>query len=89
MFVYAIRRGIDLGLLGRREYADVAARGYKSLLSFAQVNDRGLVDIYGGGITTYVSVRRVVNAKEVVGGFLWVAAIMEEARLEKLRRPRP
>ncbi|MGA2060034.1 MAG: alginate lyase family protein [Thermoguttaceae bacterium] len=38
MFVYAIQRGIDLGLLEKDEYATIAAKGYKALLEFAEIN---------------------------------------------------
>ncbi len=86
MFVYTIKRGIDLGLLDKDEYSLVAARGFKALVQFAKINDQGLVDIYGGGdgitikkdYANYIKVKRVVNAKETVGGFLWAAAIMEK-----------
>ena len=62
------------------------AKGYKALLEFAKINDRGLVDISGGGdgitikkdYATYIKVKRVVNAKEAVGGFLWATAIIEK-----------
>jgi unsaturated rhamnogalacturonyl hydrolase len=94
MFVYAIQRGIDLGLLPSKEYAPVVANGYKGLLGFARINERGLVDIDGGGdgisikpdYATYVNVKRVVNAKEAVGGFLWATAIVEKPKLEKLNK---
>ena len=91
MFVYFIQRGIDLGLIKKSEYAPVVARGYKSLISFGQVNDHGLVDVVGGGdgitikkdYTTYVSYKRMTNAKETVGGFLWGTAIFEKAKTSK------
>lgn len=94
MFVYAIQRGIELGLLNKREYAPVAAKGYKGLLSFARINEHGLVDVDGGGdgigvkpdYATYVSFKRSLNAKETVGGFLWATAIMERPQLEKLKK---
>jgi unsaturated rhamnogalacturonyl hydrolase len=93
MFVYSIQKGIELGLLDKSEYATVVDRGYKSLFSFARINDQGLVDIYGGGdgitikkdFETYVNVSRIVNAKEAVGGFLWATALMEKHELEKTR----
>ncbi len=92
MFVYSIQRGIDLALLPA-EYGPVARRGYEALLGFARVNERGLVDITGGGdgicvkkdYATYVKYPRTVNAKEAVGGFLWATAIMEKESLSKGR----
>jgi unsaturated rhamnogalacturonyl hydrolase len=91
MFVYALGRGIELGLLDEQVYRPVVERGYRSLLSFAVINERGLVDVSGGGdgisvkkdYAAYVGVKRVLNAKEAVGAFLWASAFMEK---EKLRR---
>jgi len=91
MFVYSLRRGIGLGLLAQEEYGPVAAKGYQALLSFVSVNERGLVDVAGGGdgigvkndYDSYVSFPRQVNAKETVAGVLWASEIMERARLAK------
>lgn len=47
MFTYSIRRGIDLGLLDAKNYADVALRGYKALFPFIDVNSKGLLDVIG------------------------------------------
>jgi len=85
MFVYSIKRGINLGLLDKKSYSSVAERGYKSLFNFVKINENGLVDVHGGGdgisikkdFEEYVSVKRVLNAKEAVAGFLWASAIME------------
>jgi unsaturated rhamnogalacturonyl hydrolase len=93
MFVYSLQKGIELGLLDKTEYASVVAKGYESLLSFAKINDQGLVDIHGGGdgitikkdFETYINVPRIVNAKEAVGGFLWATALMEKHEIERLR----
>jgi unsaturated rhamnogalacturonyl hydrolase len=90
MFVYALQRGIDLGELDAKTFRPVVDRGYASLLRFVSINDRGLVDVAGGGdgitvkkdYATYVSVKRVLNAKEAVGGFLWASAILDRHRLE-------
>lgn len=91
MFVYSIRRGIDLGLLKEKDYAQVAQRGYKSLFPFVRVNNRGLLDVIGAcdGVTikkdfvTYVTLDKVLNAKEAVAGVLWAAVIMEKDSLKK------
>jgi unsaturated rhamnogalacturonyl hydrolase len=93
MFVYSMQRGIELGLLDREVYEPVVQRAYRSLLMFARINEQGLVDVHdaGDGITikkdfeTYVSVPRIVNAKEAVAGFLWATAIMEKSQLKKLK----
>jgi unsaturated rhamnogalacturonyl hydrolase len=91
MFVYFIQRGIDLGLIKKSEYAPVVANGYKSLITFGQVNDHGLVDVVGGGdgitikkdYATYVHYKKMVNAKETVGAFLWGTAIVEKPKSSK------
>jgi unsaturated rhamnogalacturonyl hydrolase len=93
MFVYSLRRGIELGLLQEREFGRVVDRGYRSLFKSVKINGQGLVDVEGGGdgitikkdFETYVSVARVLNAKEAVGGFLWAAALMERKALENLK----
>ncbi len=91
MFVYSIQRGIDLGLLKEKDYAEVARRGYEALFPFVRVNNRGLLDVIGAcdGVTikkdfvTYVTLDKVVNAKEAVAGVLWAAVIMEKDKLKK------
>jgi unsaturated rhamnogalacturonyl hydrolase len=91
MFVYFIQRGIDLGLIKKSEYAPVVAKGYKSLISFGQVNERGLVDVVGGGdgisikkdYATYVNYKKMVNAKETVGAFLFGTFIVEKPKKPK------
>lgn len=91
MFVYSIRRGIDLKLLGEKDYGQVARRGYEALFPFVRVNDRGLLDVIGAcdGVTikkdfvTYVTLDKVLNAKEAVAGVLWAAVVMEQDKLGK------
>jgi unsaturated rhamnogalacturonyl hydrolase len=93
MFVYSIQRGIELGLLDKSEYGPVASRGYRALLTFARVNEHGLVDLDGGAdgvcimpdYAHYIGQRRAPNAKEAVGGFLWATAIMEKPALDAHR----
>jgi rhamnogalacturonyl hydrolase YesR len=86
MFVYCLQHGIDLGLLDKDEYAPVVEKGYKGMIASAVVNDDGLVDVSsacdGVGVQKdyehYVNYKRVVNAKEAFGGFLWATAIVEK-----------
>ncbi len=94
MFTYAIQKGVELGLLDRREYSGVVARGYRGIAANAKINDRGLVDISsacdGVGVqpsyAAYINYRKAINAKEAVAGFLWATEIVERPRLA--RRPR-
>ena len=91
MFVYSIQRGVQLGLLKAKEYAPVAERGYKSLFPFIQVNERGLLDVIGAcdgvvikkNFVEYVTVPKILNAKEAVAGILWASVIMETEQLKK------
>lgn len=63
-------------------------KAYNSLISFAKINERGLVDIVGGGdgigvksdYETYVNYNRIINAKETVGAFIWGTTLMEKPR---------
>lgn len=91
MFTYSIQRGIQLGLLKAKEYASVSQRGYQSLFPFIVVNNQGLLDVVGAcdGVTIkktfqeYVTVPKLLNAKEAVAGVLWAAVAMENDRLKK------
>lgn len=91
MFVYSIKRGVNLGLLKEKDYGQVAECGYESLFPFVRTNNRGLLDVIGAcdGVTikkdfvTYVTLDKVLNAKEAVAGLLWAAVIMEENNLKK------
>jgi rhamnogalacturonyl hydrolase YesR len=91
MFVYCLQRAIDLGLIGKEEYAPVVAKGYRGVIANAKVNGEGLVDVYsacdGLGVQKdydrYIKYKQRVNAKEAVGGFLWATAIVEKPGLKK------
>lgn len=91
MFTYSIQRGVDLNLLREKDYAKVAQRGYECLKDFIQVNGNGLLDVLGGcdgvGIKTdfisYVTIPKMVNAKETVIGLLWAGVIMEKNNIKK------
>jgi rhamnogalacturonyl hydrolase YesR len=95
MFTYAIARGIELGLLKKAEYATVVQSGYRGITANAKINAHGLVDIYsacdGVGVQVdyahYINLKKSVNAKEAVAGFLWATTMVEKPELEKLRTP--
>lgn len=94
MFVYAIQRGIELGLLEKKDYARVVANGYKGIVADAKVNEEGLVDIYDAcdgvnvqqNYSKYINYKKTVNAKEAVAGFLWATAVVEKPALQKLKK---
>ena len=85
MFTYMLKRGIEMNLLDAATYDPVVKRGYAALLTMASINDRGLVDVWGGcdGVSiqkdydAYAARTRVMNAKETYAGFLWATAVME------------
>ncbi|RPI07845.1 MAG: hypothetical protein EHM65_11215 [Acidobacteriales bacterium] len=91
MFIYAIQRGIELGLLNAREYAPVVAKGYKGIVANAKINDQGLVDIYSAcaglcvqaNYAAYINYPRSVNGGEAVAGFLWATTIVEKPGLQR------
>jgi rhamnogalacturonyl hydrolase YesR len=86
MFVYALQRAIELGLIDKAEYGPVVAKGYRGIIGNARINAEGLVDIEsacdGVGVQKdyahYINYKKKVNAKEAVGGFLWATAIVEK-----------
>ncbi len=94
MFTCAIEKGIELGLLDRKDYAPVVGNGYRGITANARINEHGLVDIFsacdGVGVQVdydhYIHFKKSINAKEAVAGFLWATAIVEAPALEKLKR---
>ncbi len=88
MFVYCLQRGMDLGYLDATIYSPVAQRGYEGLLTRVVRGADGGVDILEAcdgvcvqnSYADYVNYRRVINAKEAVGGVLWAAELMERSR---------
>ncbi len=94
MFTYAIRKGIDLGLLDRKVYGPVADKGYRGIVAKAKVNREGLVDVYDAcqglcvqaSYADYIHYPRAVNGNEAVTGFLWATAAVEAPALARNRR---
>lgn len=94
MFTYAVARGIELGLLDKKEFQPVVDRGYAGITANAKINAKGLVDIYsacdGVGVQAdyahYINYKKSINAKEAVCGFLWATEIVERSQLEKLKK---
>ncbi len=88
MFVYAIQRAIELGIIDKEEFRDCVLKGYYGLLSKAKISpEDGLIDLYdandGLGIQkdyeTYVSRPRKKNGQEVISSFLWATWIVENS----------
>jgi len=86
MFLYAIRKFIDLGITSPEIFGPIAEKGYEGLLEKAVLNEDGLVDIQDAcdglcvqvNYDVYVKYEKVVNAKEAVAACLWAAVIMEK-----------
>jgi rhamnogalacturonyl hydrolase YesR len=86
MFTYTIRRAIEMGVADPAIYAPIAEKGYQGIIQNA-TGDTGaqfqLASACDGvniqnSYAAYIGYRRVNNAKEAVGGFLWATAIMEK-----------
>lgn len=93
MFVYAMQRAIDLGIVRAEDYSKCVLDGYYGLLSKAKISQvDGLIDLYdandGLGIQkdyeTYVSRPRKMNGQEVISSFLWATWLVEN-RYPKLK----
>ena len=86
MFVYAIQRAVELGVVDAGRFRPVAEKGYAGVMTKARTAADGLVDIHDAcdGVCVqnsyrdYIDYKRVVNAKEAVGGVLWASVIMEK-----------
>lgn len=100
MYVYALQRAIELGIIPAADYRQAVIDGYYGLLSKASISPTdGLIDLYdandGLGIqkdyTTYVTRPRKMNGQEVISSFLWATWIVENAypELKPLAEARP
>ncbi len=86
MFVYTVRKAIELGLADEEIYGPVADRGYEGIITKAVINSEGFVDINdacdGLGVQNnydaYIKFEKTINAKEAVAAFLWATGIMEK-----------
>jgi rhamnogalacturonyl hydrolase YesR len=91
MFVYAIKRAIELGVADAAVYDAVAQKGYQGITSNARLNDAGLVDILDAcdglcvqdSYDIYINYPRKINAKEAVAAFFWATWIMEKTLLQQ------
>jgi rhamnogalacturonyl hydrolase YesR len=87
MFLYGIKRSIELGLIPATEFDPVVEKAYKGITTKVRVNtDDGLLDIFDccNGVCVqdnydiYINYKKTVNAQEVVPGFLWGTWIVEK-----------
>lgn len=90
MFVYALKKSIELGLIDANEYNSVVEKGYRGLITKARLTPNfGLVDILDAcngvcvqdNYSKYVNFKKIVNAQEAVPGFLWGTWIVEKPEL--------
>jgi rhamnogalacturonyl hydrolase YesR len=85
MFVYAIQRAIELGVVNAVPFGPAAQKGYAGIQAKVRVGADGLIDIHdacdGVGVQNscreYIDYPRVPNAKEAVGSVLWASVIMD------------
>ena len=86
MFIYSIKKAIELKIADDSEFGPVAQKAWNGLVTKAKINDEGLVDIYDAcdglcvikDYETYINYPKKINAKEAVAAFLWAAAIMDK-----------
>jgi len=92
MFLYAIKKAGELGIINPDKFEEVVEKAYKGLRTKAVVNSTdGLIDIVnacdGLGVQVsydaYINYRQKVNAKEAVPGVLWASWIVEKPGLGK------
>ncbi len=88
MFIYAMQRAIEKGIIPASDYVETVRKGYSGLLTKVKVSpDDGLLDLHdannGLGIQkdyeAYVTRPRKKNGQEVISSFLWAAWCMENA----------
>lgn len=100
MFIYALQRAIELGIIPAKDFRQVVIDGYYGLLSKAKISQiDGLIDIHdannGLGIQkdyeAYVARPKKTNGQEVISSFLWATWIVENAypALKPLEEARP
>ncbi|HET9571167.1 MAG TPA: glycoside hydrolase family 88 protein [Bacteroidales bacterium] len=86
MFIFAMQRAIELGLISENTYKNTIDKGYQGLLTKARISSTdGLIDLYdannGLGIQTdyetYVTRPKKMNGQEVISSFLWATWIVE------------
>jgi rhamnogalacturonyl hydrolase YesR len=91
MFTYALERGIELGILNRKQYSPVVANGYRAITHNTRINADGTIDVLSAcdglcvqaSYEDYINCNRRENAKEAIGGFLWATAIVEKPASDK------
>jgi rhamnogalacturonyl hydrolase YesR len=85
MFVYAIQRAIELGVVSAVPFGLATQKGYAGIQAKVRVGADGLIDVHdacdGVGVQNsyreYIDYPRVPNAKEAVGSVLWASVIMD------------
>ena len=87
MFLYAIKKAGELGIVPEKPYRKVIGKAYQGLLSKALINqDDGLIDIVNAcdglcvqtSYDVYINYPQKVNAKEAVAGVFWGSWIVEK-----------
>lgn len=88
MFLYAIKKAGELGIIPEKSYRKVVEKAYQGILTKAQDNPvDGLVDIVDAcdglcvqpSYDVYINYKKKVNAKEAVAGVLWGSWIVEKS----------
>lgn len=86
MFLYALQKGIELGVVTEAEFGPVVQKAYQGLHAKLAEGEDGLLDVMDAceGLCVqneyqaYVQYPKKVNAQEAVAAVLWAAALVEK-----------
>ena len=87
MFLYAIKKATELGIIPQKPYQKVIENAYRGILTKAIINSgNGLIDIVNAcdgvcvqtSYDVYVNYKQSINAKEAIIGVLWASWIFEK-----------
>lgn len=87
MFLYAIKKAMELGLIPKRRFEMIVKKAYQGMLAKTVISQAdGLIDVIDAcdglcvqsSYEAYINYPKKVNAKEAVAGVLWASWIMEK-----------
>ncbi|MEN6453400.1 MAG: glycoside hydrolase family 88 protein, partial [Prolixibacteraceae bacterium] len=88
MFLYAVKKAVELGLIPERPFEIVVKKAYSGILAKTIISQAdGLIDVIDAcdglcvqpSYEAYINYPKKINAKEAVAGVLWASWIMEKS----------
>ncbi|MGV8134942.1 MAG: glycoside hydrolase family 105 protein [Mangrovibacterium sp.] len=88
MFLYAVKKAVELGLIPERPFEIVVKKAYRGILAKTIISQAdGLIDVIDAcdglcvqpSYEAYINYPKKINAKEAVAGVLWASWIMEKS----------